>query len=89
MAVRNLHNQRKLALQLYIVDDLRKFPAELFCQQDDPDGFIGQGLIQFFLQFLPLMDHSPLDSRQPHAGQGVDVVADKVHLHGITAFLRS
>ena len=33
------------------------------------------------LQFFPLMDHSPLDSRQTHAGQGVDVVADKVHLH--------
>ena len=29
MAIRDLHDQWKPAFQLYIIDDLRKFPAEL------------------------------------------------------------
>ena len=55
----------------------------------DTDLFVGQDLIQLRFQFLPLMYHCALHAGQPHAGQRVHVVADQVHFHRITAYLRS
>ena len=81
-----------LQAALNIEDDIEnlRYNKIVMATDADVDGMhIRMLLLAFFLQFFPLMDHSPLDSRQPHSGQGVDVVADKVHLHGITAFLRS
>ena len=47
----------------------------------DTNGFIGQNLIQLTFQFVPLMYHSPVNTCQAHAGPGVDVVTDEIHLH--------
>jgi len=62
MTVRDFYDQWKLAVQLYIIDDDRKFFSEFFRQENNPDLLIGQDFIQFMFQFSLFMNDSALNS---------------------------
>lgn len=45
-------------MEFYIVDDLRKFPAEFLGQENDTDFFIRDSTLQSFLQLIVFMDNN-------------------------------
>ena len=53
------------------IDDLRKFPAEFFGEQDNSCFFIGNRRFQGFLQFLSFMDDDTFNACQTHSGIGI------------------
>ena len=81
MSVRYLHHQRHFTIQLHIVDDIREIPSEFFREQQDSDFLIGKHLVDFCLQLLLFMDYRTFHPSQPHAGIGINVIADKIHFH--------
>ena len=76
MPVRDFDDKGRFVVQLYIINDGGKLPAELFSQQDDPDLFIGNGFLKRILQLNPFMDNDALHTCQSHPCIGVNIVAD-------------
>ena len=68
-------------MELYVINDSGELPAEFLGQEYDPDIFVGDGMLQSFLEFVSLMYHNTLHTSQSHSCQGIDIVADKIHLH--------
>ena len=81
MPVRDLNDQGRFVVKPDFVDDLGKFPAEFFRQENDPDLFICNGALQSFLKLSALMDNGTLHACQTHACVGIDIVADQIHFH--------
>lgn len=68
-------------MELYIVDDLREFPAEFFGQENDPDFFVRDSTLQSFLQLIVFMDNNTFYTGQSHSCQSINIVTDQIHFH--------
>ena len=81
MPVRDFDDQRRFVVQLYIVYDLGKLPAEFLGQEENPDFLVGDGFFQSILQFVTLMYYNAFHTCQSHPCAGIDVVTDQKHFH--------
>ena len=68
-------------MEFHLIHNFREFSAELFCQQKNPDFFIGQSRFQSGAQLFSLVHHHTVHPGEPHARLGVDVVTDQIHFH--------
>ena len=83
MPVGNFDQQRRVMMEPDIINDFRKLLAEFLRQENDGDVLVRDGRFQSLPEFLPLMNDDAFDTRQPHAGQCIDIITDQKHFHTV------
>ena len=81
MPVRDLHQKRHLPLQPECVDNIGKFTPEFFGEENDADTFVSENIFQSLPQFVALMYHHTVHSREAHSGVSINVIAYEKHFH--------
>ena len=84
VTVGDLDDQRLLAVELEVIDDIRTELDELFRHQNDGDILAFHRLHQFASDLFLLMDNDALYTGETHAHFGVDIITDQIKFHNLS-----